>query len=75
MSRVLFFLHFKSLELVPCLILEQVHQPFFDHILKVSLTSCNFTQGRPILARLEKIEPESEEFRSIGCRDSYLARL
>ena len=67
MSRVLFFLHFKSLELIPCLILEQT-QPDFDHILKASLTSCNFTQGRPILARLEKIEPESEEFRSTGCR-------
>lgn len=73
MLRVLFFLHFKSLELNPCLILEQA-QPDFDHILIASLTLCNFTHGRPVLARLEKIEPESEEFRSIGRRESYLAR-
>ena len=73
MWRVLFFLHFKFLQLIPCLILEQA-RPFFDHIIKTSLTSCNFIQGRPTLARLEKIDPGSEEFRSIGCRDSYLAR-
>ena len=73
MLRVLFFLHFKFLQLIPCQILEQA-RPFFDHILKASLTSCIFIQGQPILAHLEKIEPESEEFRSIGCRDSYLAR-
>ena len=73
MLRVLFFLHFKSPELIPCLRLEQA-PPYFDHIIIASLTSCNCTHGRPILARLEKIEPESEEFRSIGCRDNYLAR-